>query len=72
MPPHHIRRLGREIGFSSFEFFPDPTLAVIALYGLNLATMQPIERPWWKRVVRVARLMLDNGLRRGGICVLTK
>jgi SAM-dependent methyltransferase len=72
MPPHHIRRLGREIGFSGFEFFPDPTLAVIALYGLNLATMQPIERPWWKRVVRVARLMLDNGLRRGGICVLTK
>jgi SAM-dependent methyltransferase len=72
MPPHHIRRLGLELGFSRFEFLPDPVLAVLAVYGVNLATMQQVERPWWKRVIRVARLLLDHRLRRGGICVLTK
>lgn len=72
MPPHHIRRICREIGFSGFEFLPDPTLAVIAVYGLNLSTMNQLDRPWWRRAVRIARLLTDWRLKRGGICVITK
>jgi len=72
MPPWHIRKLCREIGFSRFEFMADPTLAVIAVYGINLSTMKQIDRPWWRRAVRIARLVTDWRLRRGGICVITK
>jgi hypothetical protein len=72
MPPWHIRELARELGFSRFEFLPDPTLAVIAVYGINLSTMKQIDRPWWRRAVRIARLLADRRLKRGGICVLTK
>jgi SAM-dependent methyltransferase len=70
MPPRHIRQLGREIGFSQFEFLPDPTLAIIATHGINLSTMQRM--PWWRRAVRIVRLIADRRLQRGGICVLTK
>jgi len=33
--------LCREIGFSKFQFLLDPTLAVISVYGINLATQEP-------------------------------
>jgi SAM-dependent methyltransferase len=72
MPPHHIRALSRAIGFSGFEFLPDPTLAIIAVYGRNLATLQQHDRPWWRRALRIARLLTDGRLKHGGICVITK
>lgn len=72
MPPWHIRQLSRDIGFSGFEFMPDPTLAVIAVYGIDLSTMRRIDRPWWRTAVRIARLLRDGRLKRGGICILTK
>lgn len=77
MPPYHIRDLGMEIGFSKFEFLLDPTLAIISVYGLNLATLQHHSlrdqvRVWWRRPVTLARLLLDRRLKTGGLCVLTK
>jgi SAM-dependent methyltransferase len=72
MPPFHIRRLCREIGFSGFKFLPDPTLAVMAIYGLNLSTTAQIDWPWWRLAARVVRLLTDWRLKRGGICVITK
>jgi len=72
MPPHHIRKLCLEIGFSRVEVLPDPTLAILAVYGLNLATMEHTDRLWRRRVIRIARLLLDNTLRHGAICVITK
>jgi SAM-dependent methyltransferase len=72
MPPSHIRDLGREIGFSKFEFLLDPTLAVISVYGINLATLQHKKRSWWRRPITLARLLLDRRLKTGGLCILTK
>jgi SAM-dependent methyltransferase len=72
MPPARIRDLCRQVGFSRFEFLPDPTLAVIAMYGINLSTLKQIDRPWWRRAARILRLVTDWKLQRGGICVITK
>lgn len=72
MPPAHIRDLCREIGFSKFEFRLDPTLAVISVYGINLATLQHQARAWWRRPITLARLLLDRRLKTGGLCVVMK
>jgi len=72
MPPFHIRELCKEIGFSKFEFLIDPTLAVIAAYGLNLITTERNRRPWWRRPITLARLLRDRKLQTGGLCVITK
>lgn len=77
MPPSHIRDLCKEIGFSKFEFLLDPTLAIISVYGLNLATLQHQSlrdqvRIWWRPPITLARLLLDRRLNTGGLCVLTK
>jgi SAM-dependent methyltransferase len=72
MPPAHIRDLCRQIGFSKFEFLLDPTLAVISVYGINLATLQHKARAWWRRPITLARLLLDRRLKTGGLCVITK
>jgi SAM-dependent methyltransferase len=72
MPPFHIRDLCREIGYSRFEFLLDPTLAVIAVYGINLGTAERRKRQWWRRPITLARLLLDRRLKTGGLCVITK
>ena len=72
MAPSHIRDLCQQIGYSRFEFFPDPTLAIIAIYGINLAGLTRIEQPWWRRLLQVGRLFTDRRLQHGGICVITK
>ncbi|HKO68171.1 MAG TPA: class I SAM-dependent methyltransferase [Burkholderiaceae bacterium] len=72
MPPAHIRDLCMSIGFSHFDFLVDPTEAVLALYGINLVQLDRDHISWWRRAIRVARLMADRTLRRGGICVITK
>jgi hypothetical protein len=72
MPPHHIRDLCRSIGYSGFEFLPDPTLAIIGLYGINLAAMTRTAPPWWRRLLNLGRLFADNRLQHGGLCVITK
>lgn len=72
MAPIHIRDLCRQIGYSRFEFLPDPTLAVIAMYGINLAALKRIEQPWWRRLLQIGRLFADRRLQNGGICVITK
>lgn len=72
MPPARIRDLCREIGFSRFRFLPDPTLAIIGVYGVNLAQPQHRERTWWRRPITLARLLLDRRLKVGGLCVITK
>ena len=72
MPPFRIRDLSMNIGFSKFEFLIDPTLAVIAAYGLNLNTTERSFRPWWRRPITLARLLRDRKLETGGICVITK
>jgi hypothetical protein len=72
MPPHHIRDLSRSIGYSRFEFLPDPTLSIIGLYGINLAALTRIEQPWWRRLLNLARLFADKRLQHGGLCVITK
>lgn len=72
MPPSHIRDLCMQIGFSKFEFLIDPTLAVIAAYGLNLQTAERNFRPWWRRPISLARLLRDRKLATGGLCLITK
>jgi len=72
MPPAHIRDLCAQIGYSQFEFLLDPTQAVIAVYGINMAALQRVNRPLWRRVASVVRLLLDRRLQKGGICVITK
>lgn len=72
MPPSHIRDLCLEIGFSKFQFLLDPTLAVISVYGINLATLQYKKRSWWRRPITLARLLLDRRLKTGGLCIITK
>jgi SAM-dependent methyltransferase len=72
MPPFHIRDLCLEIGFSRFEFLLDPNLAVIAVYGLDLNTGERQRRPWWRRPITLARLLRDQKLETGGLCVITK
>lgn len=72
MPPVHIRDLCSDIGFSEFRFLPDPTLVIIGMYGLNLASVQSKTRSWWKRPLTLARLLLDHRLKTGGLCVITK
>ena len=72
MAPSHIRDLCQQIGYSRFEFLPDPTLAIIPIYGINLAGLKRIEQPWWRRLLQVGRLFTDRRLQHGGICVITK
>ena len=72
MPPAHIRDLCREIGYTKFRFLPDPTLAIIGVYGVSLATPLHRERSRWRRVITLARLLLDRRLKVGGLCVITK
>jgi SAM-dependent methyltransferase len=77
MPPRHIRDLCREIGFSRFEFIPDPGLAVRAIYGIDLSKNARVRQGWWqgnwwRRMTRVGRLLRDRRLKRGGLCIITK
>jgi SAM-dependent methyltransferase len=72
MPPIHIRDLCRTIGFSSFQFLPDPTLAIISMYGINLAALTRVHQPWWRRLLQLVRLFADQRLLHGGLCVITK
>jgi SAM-dependent methyltransferase len=72
MPPAHIRDLCAEIGYSSFNVHLDPTQAVIAVYGINLAAMQPVDLPWWRRAISLLRLLRHQRLQIGGLCVITK
>ncbi|MGH6611609.1 MAG: class I SAM-dependent methyltransferase, partial [Burkholderiaceae bacterium] len=72
MPPAHIRDVCAEIGYSDFKFHLDPTQAVIAVYGINMAAMQRVNVIWWRRAVSLIRLLRDRRLRDGGLCVITK
>jgi hypothetical protein len=72
MPPAHIRDVCREIGFSGFQFLPDPTLAIISMYGINLAALTRVHQPWWRRLLQLGRLFADKTLQHGGLCVITK
>jgi SAM-dependent methyltransferase len=72
MAPSHVRDLCRQIGYSRFEFLPDPTLAIIAMYGINLAALTRTDQPWWRRLLQIGRLLADRRLVDGGICLITK
>ena len=72
MPPSHLRELSRDIGFSDFKYLPDPTLAIIAVYGIDLSKQRQISRSWLRTIVRISRLLLGRTLQRGGVCILTK
>jgi hypothetical protein len=72
MPPSYIRDVSRAIGFSGFEFLPDPTLAIISMYGINLASLSRVPQPWWRRLLQLSRLFADQRLQHGGLCVITK
>jgi SAM-dependent methyltransferase len=72
LPPAHIRDLCAEIGFAKFEFLLDPTLAIISVYGVNLSNLRRSTRPWWRRPISLARLLMDRSLLRGGLCLITK
>jgi SAM-dependent methyltransferase len=78
MPPSHIRDLCLKIGYSRFEFIPDPGLAIRAVYGIDLTKNSRIPAEdwwhghWWRRMNRVGRLLRDRRLKRGGLCIITK
>lgn len=72
MPPSHIRELSRQLSYSSFKYVPDPTLAIIAVYGIDLSTLKSVSRPWLRTLVRIWRLFADRTLQRSGVCILTK
>jgi len=72
MPPAHIRDVCREIGFSAFEFLPDPTLTLVHTHGVNLASMTRVKQSLWRRLRELHRIFSDRELRNGGLCVVTK
>ena len=72
MPPAHIRDLCRAIGYSRFEFLPDPTLTLIFTHQLNLAALTRVYAPVWRRLRALLRLFNDKELKDGGLCVITK
>jgi len=72
MPPAHIRDLCREIGYSTFEFLPDPTVTLILTHQLNIAALARDRRPLWRRLQHLLYLFRDRELRDGGICVVTR
>jgi SAM-dependent methyltransferase len=72
MPPSHIRDLCLKIGYSRFEFIPDPALAIQAVYGVDLLTHARRQRPWWRHALNTGKLLRDRKLEVGGICRITK
>jgi 2-polyprenyl-3-methyl-5-hydroxy-6-metoxy-1,4-benzoquinol methylase len=48
MPPHHIFRLSREIGFRTMKAYPMPEPNLIVPYHSESA---PAPRAWWKRMI---------------------
>jgi SAM-dependent methyltransferase len=72
MPPAHIQNLCMQIGFTGFEFLPDPTDVIVTVYGLNIATQKRLKRATWRKPINLARLLTDKKLQRGGICIVTK
>ena len=72
MPPSHIRALCEGIGFSRFEFLPDPTLVIKEVYRIDLGSSARIQRSWWRRLRRIVRLLANRKLSTGGICVIRK
>jgi hypothetical protein len=72
MAPSNTPGLCLQIGYSHFEFIPDPGLAVRAVYGIDLSKGERNRRPWWRRMVKAGKLLRDRRLKRGGLCVITK
>ena len=72
MPPSKIRALCKELGFSDFKCLPDPTLAVMSVYGINLGSLDHTPLSWWRRFRKIRRLIIKPQLKHGGICLMTK
>jgi len=72
MPPAHIRDLCRGIGFSHFEFLPDPVSTMILTHELNLVTQSRVRQALWRRLRELLRMFTDRDMHNGGLCVLTK
>jgi ubiquinone/menaquinone biosynthesis C-methylase UbiE len=72
MPPAHIRDVCRDIGFSSFEFLPDPTLTCMFTHSINLVSLTRMQFPLWRRLRHLFRLFTDRELKDGGLCIITK
>lgn len=72
MPPSLIKDLCQKIGYSEFDFFPDPGLAVRSVYGIDLNKHARTRKSWWRRMVKTGRLLKDQRLKHGGICIVVK
>ena len=72
MPPAHIRDICRSIGYSGFEFLPDPTLTLMFTHEVNLASLTRVRFPLWRRMRHLFRLFTDRKLSDGGLCIITK
>ena len=72
MPPAHIREVCRSIGFTGFEYLPDPTHTLMFTHGVNLASLARVHFPLWRRLRHLARLFRDRELKDGGLCIITK
>lgn len=72
MPPRHIKKLCAEIGFSKFEFIPEPGRIIKATYGIDTATLKRRKASWLRRAIKTAGILRDNRLKRAGVCIVTK
>jgi ubiquinone/menaquinone biosynthesis C-methylase UbiE len=72
MPPFHIKKICREIGFSGFEFVPEPGRVIRATYGIDMTTLQRVRHSWLRRAIKTAGILRDRRLKRAGVCIITK
>jgi SAM-dependent methyltransferase len=72
MPPAHIKRLCIEIGYSRFEFVPEPGRVIRYAYGVDTKTQQRKKRSWLRRTLRIAGVLREGSLQRAGVCTVTK
>ena len=72
MPPAHIRDLCLGIGFSRFEFIPDPALTMMITQKINIVSFERVHLSLWHRMRHLLRFFTDREMKDGGVCIITK
>jgi len=72
MPPAHIRDVCKSIGFSSFEFLPDPALTMMMTHKINIVSLTRVHLSLYYRMRHLLKWFTDRDLQDGGICIVTK
>ena len=72
MPPSHIRDLCLQIGYSNFEFLPDPALTLMLTHKINVVSFARVPLSLWHRMRELMKRFTDRELKDGGLCIITK